>query len=394
VVKNTTYALDFVNSSEDILNAFRTYYQTATLADVTDPNIVFDLRAKLDAQGHYDDHEVDRVVRAEVNPKATHADLVAAISPVADRLLKAYRAAQEDLKAARDAGREEAVSTAQGTLNAPLLFRNDMGAFLRAYSLLSQIFDYGNTAIEARSIFHRRLIPLLEFGRERTDLDVSKITLTHHRLSAQGQRTLPLAGEAEPLKPLTETGSGVLEEKEKALLAEIVARMNDLFQGDLTDSDQLIYVNNVIKGKLLESETLVRQASHNHKEQFAISPDLKKALDDAVIDALEANGVMSRQALASAEVRRGMLAILLGPGQLYEALRAKGAASDGLAKWVLEQNGFRVSSGGPGVSDASEGASRGCYTSLAGLHLFCSDNDAQNPKPLNSIHSGSTMPTH
>jgi hypothetical protein len=80
-------------AAEDILTAFRTYYQTATLADVTDPNLVFDLRAKLDAQGHYDDYEVDRVVRIELDPKATHADLVAAISPVADRLLKAWRRA-------------------------------------------------------------------------------------------------------------------------------------------------------------------------------------------------------------------------------------------------------------------------------------------------------------
>jgi type I restriction enzyme R subunit len=28
----------------------------------TDPNLVFNLRAKLDAAGHYDDFEVDRVV--------------------------------------------------------------------------------------------------------------------------------------------------------------------------------------------------------------------------------------------------------------------------------------------------------------------------------------------
>ena len=32
--------------------------------------------------------------------------------------------------------------------------------------------------------------------------------------------------------------------------------MNDLFEGELTDQDKLVYVNNVIKGKLLESETL------------------------------------------------------------------------------------------------------------------------------------------
>jgi type I restriction enzyme R subunit len=34
---------------------------------------------------------------------------------------------------------------------------------------------------------------------------------------------------------------------------------------------------------------------------------------------------MSTQALQSKKVREGLKAILLGPGQLYEALRAQGA---------------------------------------------------------------------
>lgn len=321
VIKDTTYILDFVNSSEDILKAFRTYYETATLADVTDPNIVFDLRAKLDAAGHYDDFEVDRVVQVEVDPKSTHGDLVAAISPVADRLLKAYRAAQERLTAAREGQDDKKARDAQDELNALQQFKNDMGAFLRLYSFLSQIFDYGNTAIEARSIFYRRLIPLLEFGREWTTVDVSKVVLTHHKLKSQGQQKLSLGGDAEPLQPLTATGTGTLQEKEKARLAEILAKLNDLFQGDVTDEDQLIYVNNVLKGKLMESETLAQQAAHNSKEQFSNSPALTQAILDAVIDAFEAHSTMSKQALDSANIREGLKEVLLGPGQLYEALR-------------------------------------------------------------------------
>jgi hypothetical protein len=38
-------------------------------------------------------------------------------------------------------------------LNALILFKTDMGAFIRLYTFLSQIFDYGNTAIEKRAIF-------------------------------------------------------------------------------------------------------------------------------------------------------------------------------------------------------------------------------------------------
>lgn len=124
-------------------------------------------------------------------------------------------------------------------------------------------------------------------------------------------------------KPLTDTGGGSVHEKEKALLAEIIARVNELFQGELTDDDRLVYVNNVLKGKLLESDTLAQQATNNTKEQFSNSPDLKSEIMNAIMDAFAAHSTMSKQALDSEKVREGLRDIMLGPAQLYEALRER-----------------------------------------------------------------------
>lgn len=65
-----------------------------------------------------------------------------------------------------------------------------MGAYVRLYAFLSQMIDYGNTDIEKRFIFYKRLIPLLEFGRERETVDLSKVVLTHHtvRSAARARR--------------------------------------------------------------------------------------------------------------------------------------------------------------------------------------------------------------
>ena len=123
-------------------------------------------------------------------------------------------------------------------------------------------------------------------------------------------------GETPKLPPITEAGSGAVQEKEKALLAEIIAKVNDLFEGELTDDDKLVYVNNVIKGKLLESETLVQQATNNTKEQFANSPDLANGIMNAIMDAFAAHTTMSKQALDSEKVRSGLKDVLLGPAQL------------------------------------------------------------------------------
>ena len=210
-------------------------------------------------------------------------------------------------------------------MNALVLFKADLGAFQRMYSFLSQIFDYGNTAIEKRFVFYKRLLPLLEFGREREGIDLSKVILTHHSLKDQGNRKLILGeGESPKLQPLTEAGAGSVQDKEKARLEEIIAKVNDLFEGDLTDDDRLVYVNNVLKSKLLASQELVTQASNNTKAQFANSPTLSKEIMNAVMGALEAHTAMSTQAINSEKVREGLKDVLLGPAQLYEALRAKG----------------------------------------------------------------------
>ena len=320
--KDTTYVIDFVNDPAEVLAAFKTYHTTAELSATTDPNLVYNLRSKLDAAGHYDDFEVDRVVAAELKLDAKQSDLVAAIAPVEDRLMKRYKAAQEALKLAKEHKDEKTIKAAQDELNALILFKTDLGAFIRLYTFLSQIFDYGNTAIEKRAIFFKRLLPLLEFGREREGIDLSKVVLTHHTLKDKGREPMPLyTGKTPLLEPITEAGSGALQEKQKAYLAEIIQKVNDLFQGELTDQDKLVYVNNVIKGKLLESETLQQQAKNNTKEQFANSPDLKTELLNAIMGALDAHTAMSTQALNSPAVQSGMKDILLNHAGLYETLR-------------------------------------------------------------------------
>ena len=94
--KDTTYVVDFVNEPDDILAAFKTYYATAELAEASDPNLILDLKTKLDAQGHYDEFEIDRVVKVLLedahSDKVRQKHLFGAIEPVAQRLMtRAWR---------------------------------------------------------------------------------------------------------------------------------------------------------------------------------------------------------------------------------------------------------------------------------------------------------------
>lgn len=322
--KDTTYVVDFVNEGPEILAAFQTYFTTATLTDVTDPELVFQLRAKLDAAGHYDDFEVQRVVEVEMRPGSTQGELAAALMPVQDRLMKRYRAAVDARRAAEARGDEAGAQAAADQAEALLLFRGDMGAFVRMYTYLSQIFDYGAVDLEKRAIFFRCLLPLLDFGREREGIDLSKVVLTHHTLKRRGAPPMALdPGRQVPVLHAEEVGTRLVRDREHVALGELIARVNELFQGELTENDKVVYVRDVIAGKMEESSTLVRQASSNTKQQFESSPDLDRELDRALIGALDAHSEMSRQALGSAEVRRRLKEILLNDVGLYERLRQR-----------------------------------------------------------------------
>ncbi len=136
--KDTTYVVDFVNDPEDILAAFKTYYETAELANVTNPHLIFDLRMKLDAAGFYDEFEVNRVVEVEFNPTAKQSDLTGALEPVVSRLLQRYKSALDQLKIAKTKEDTQGAEDAKNELNALILFKHDMAEFQRMSAFLSR----------------------------------------------------------------------------------------------------------------------------------------------------------------------------------------------------------------------------------------------------------------
>ncbi|MEE3501303.1 type I restriction endonuclease [Acidiphilium acidophilum] len=317
--KDATYVVDFINDPDDILKAFKPYYETAELTGVTDPNIIFTLRAKLDAMGYYAEDEVDQVATLVLTGGRQSA-LDAILRAVADRLLAEYHRAKVVFESDPNG---PAGGIAKDRMDALLLFRKDIGTFVRLYGFLCQIFDYGNTAIEKRSIFFKLLARLLTFERHIETVDLSALALTHHMIRGMEKKRLVLS-QGEAIKPTQGAGAGSVHDKNKAGLDEILRKVNDLFAGEISEDDKLVYVNDIIKGRLLDCEILIQQAVNNTKEQFANSPDLDSLILDAVMDALSSFSSMSKQALESAKIRLELKEILLGPAKLYEELKEKG----------------------------------------------------------------------
>ena len=177
------------------------------------------------------------------------------------------------------------------------LFRKDLGSFLRLYEFLSQIIPYDDPELEKLFVFGKNLKPRVDVaGRTgRLELD-SDVMLTHYRLQKVAEQQLDLEkAEVVKLPGIGEAGTGSAPEDEKKALREIVAKMNDLFAGHITESDFVGAVT-AWEGHLVNNEKLAAQARNNGLEQFAMG-DFKDAFTDIVIEAQDAHNSIAEQLL-------------------------------------------------------------------------------------------------
>ena len=301
--KDQTFVLDFTNDPQDIVDAFEPYYEAATLSGVTDPNIIHTLAAKLDMAAIYTDSEVTGFVEAFVAGKGNNA-LTRWITPARQRF--------------RDGEQQAAVRNDQSARDELDMFRKDVSTYIKLYDFLSQIVDYEDPQLEARSRFLKHLAPTITSEQINHEIDLSTVQFDYIDQHKQGTATSTLTGKA-TVDPMREAGSGTVRDPELVRFEEIIAKINDLFSGEHTEASTRAVVTH-IRDKLTESETLQEQARANSLAQFSASPDLKTVFTGAVIESMMASEDLSGQILSSETISQTLLDALL-PG-IHRAFNA------------------------------------------------------------------------
>lgn len=236
-----TFVLDFFNEPEDILNAFLSHYKTATLDDVSDPNLIFDLNEKLRAAGIFQWPEVEQFCTAFFQKSESNAALANICKPAVQRWQIRYKAALlayqqsrdvlERTKRTRDAvllaNAENSYKTAKKDKDALEIFKKDLGTFVRFYEFMSQIVDYDDADLEKLSLYARNLGPLLrEQLVDDDEVDLSSVVLSHYRLSKIKQQDLALGEDSQGsygLKPGEGLGTAKARDRKEEFLSYIIA---------------------------------------------------------------------------------------------------------------------------------------------------------------------------
>ncbi len=265
--KEDTFILDFVNETDDILKSFQPYYEQTTLTESTDPNQLYDLKAKLEGAQIFWQSEIDAFCNVFFKKRDSYTNkdqgqLNAYIDPAVDRF-KALE--KEEVK-------ED--------------FKHALAVYLRLYSFLAQIMPFQDIELEKFYAYGRLLLnklPRKGFS-ERYKLN-DEVALEYYRLQKISEGNIILEKEGDyGLKPTTD--AGIREDKEKYVpLSEIIKVLNERHGANLTEADGLFF--DQIKTDLVMDKKLSKQAKSNTIDNFKYG--FEDVFEKKLIDRMDQN---------------------------------------------------------------------------------------------------------
>ncbi len=251
--KEDTFVLDFVNTKEEIEEAFKPYYEATILDETINVNLIYDTQIMLRDARLYNDGDIESFIRIYYKDgEQTAADLgrlTSLMKPVIDRYL--------------DLSEEDQFE-----------FRKTIRNFNKWYAYIIQITRMYDKELHKEYVFTSYLQKLLP-RPERISLDLDdKLKLEFYKLEQSFKGDISLNPTVEETMvsygDLLDT-SGAIEDEED-YLDQIIERINERYQGDFGDKDRVVLesiVKEMTKGQRRES--LATYAKQNGSEVFTNS---------------------------------------------------------------------------------------------------------------------------
>ena len=270
--KTDTFILDFVNTADEIKEAFEPYYEATILDEEINPNLIYDTRKLIRDFGLYNDSDIENFLKIFLKKgKQTNADLgkmTSLLKPIVDR----YKALEEDKR---------------------FEYKKTIRNFVKWYSYITQISRMFDKKLHEEYTFCQYLEKLLPRATNNKDVDLEdKLKLEFYKLeqSFKGDISLSPTVEKQTLtnpKTLKTTGMGVEQDE---LLDTIITKINDRFKGIFTEGDRVI-VETIYKKCVKDNKKLQMQAKKNDEEVFnqSIFPEIfQKVTQECYMESMKA----------------------------------------------------------------------------------------------------------
>ena len=255
--KTDTLVLDFVNEPEQIQEAFQQYYQTATLAEETDPNRLYDLQSQLEGFDLYAADTINQFCEIFYDPDKPNEQ----VQGILDSVVERWTVLERDDREA---------------------FRSTLQSYIRLYGYISQLITFTDVDLEKLYSFGHSLNKKLP-KREHPDLQdvLGSVDLDSFRVQRMHE-ALQLSLEAQDSEvPGIGSNVATVRDPEQDFLSNIIDALNSAHHTDFTAEDKVDLAS--IHQKMHENEEL-RQVIAGDNTETNKRYKFEQVIDDILLD--------------------------------------------------------------------------------------------------------------
>ena len=242
--KDDTFILDFVNTADEIYEAFQPFYQETYLKEEVNADLLYSTQKTLRGYGIYGDNDVNNFIETykKLSGKDKNAlgKLSVALKPFAD----AY-----NLKSS----------------NERYNFRRELRKIVRYYDFVSQVTRMFDEDLHKEYLFCKYLVKLLP-GDTETMIDIEQLlNLEYYKLKETFKGQISLQSDVKgEYESATQTGAG--SKNPKSPLDEIIAKINEKYKANFTDGDRVVL--GALQNKLFGDKDLIAKAKNANAQVF------------------------------------------------------------------------------------------------------------------------------
>ena len=256
--KTDTFVLDFINTREDIQDAFQPFYQETMLEREINTDLLYQVQNELHGYSVYSDADItafstEYFSNGKQDSKSM-GRMTSVLKPVADRYNKL---------------------SADDRYQFRRLCRN----FTKWYNYISQVVRMFDQDLHKEYVFISYLLGLIPpETTQMIDLE-GKLQLEYYKLQKTFEGSIQLNNETGIYQPASTKGA--VQPEEKKPLDEIIEKINELYKGEFTEDDKVLLT--ALRTKLMNDTKLQTLAKTSDPRIFAESI-FPKAFGTAAMD--------------------------------------------------------------------------------------------------------------
>lgn len=302
--KKDTFILDFVNSEEDIQEAFQPFYEETTLDEEININLIYDTQSKLRKYNIYNQEDIDQVLKlVRQAQKCQDEKLLGRISSLFKPVIQRYEELPKDTQ---------------------YQFRVTLRNFGKWYSYISQLDRTFDMQLLEENIYTNYLLKFIP-REQKEKVDVAdKVKLEYYKLQKEFSGDIFLVAEDPDSGRLTnkqQVDAGIKPPDERDSLDEIIHRVNERFPDDFTEKDKVLLEALYRSFENNPDRKIVSMAKNNSQEMFVDSL-FKDVFQDKVMAEYDQNQQAFEKLVGADDAYYKLVYTLLAK-DLYKSFRSK-----------------------------------------------------------------------